>query len=48
MVKTVIIEEHGDAGKLMLVDREVGEPGAGEIRRSSLGLHGMWAGPAPG
>lgn len=32
MAKTVIIEEAGGADKLQVVDREVGEPGAGEIR----------------
>ncbi|MBS0125572.1 quinone oxidoreductase family protein [Thetidibacter halocola] len=32
MVKTIIIEEHGGAEKFKLVDREVGEPGPGQIR----------------
>ena len=32
MARTVIIEEHGGPEALKLVDREVGEPGPGEIR----------------
>lgn len=32
MVKTVIIETHGGPEQLKIVDREVGEPGAGQIR----------------
>lgn len=32
MAKTVIIEEHGGSDQLKIVDREVGEPGPGEIR----------------
>lgn len=32
MAKTVIIEEHGGSDKLRIADREVGEPGPGEIR----------------
>lgn len=32
MAKTVIIEAHGGADALQIVDRPVGEPGAGEIR----------------
>lgn len=32
MVKTVIIEAHGGPEQLKIVDREVGEPGAGQIR----------------
>lgn len=32
MVKTAIIEAHGGPEQLKIVDREVGEPGAGEIR----------------
>ncbi len=32
MAKTVIIEEHGGPEKMKVVDREVGDPGPGEIR----------------
>lgn len=32
MVKTVIIEAHGGPEQFKIADREVGEPGAGEIR----------------
>ncbi|MDA7425746.1 quinone oxidoreductase family protein [Thalassococcus lentus] len=32
MARTVIIEEHGGADALALVDRPVGEPGQGEVR----------------
>ena len=41
MVKTVIIEETGGPEVLKLVDREVGEPGAGEIRirHHAIGLN---------
>lgn len=41
MVKTVIIEETGGPEVLKLVDREVGEPGAGEIRirHEAIGLN---------
>ncbi|MCR9124689.1 MAG: quinone oxidoreductase [Rhodobacteraceae bacterium] len=32
MVKTVLIDAHGDADVLRVVDRPVGDPGAGEVR----------------
>ena len=32
MAKTVIIEEFGGSDQLKLVDRDVGEPKAGEVR----------------
>lgn len=41
MVRTVIIEEFGGPEKLTMVDREVGEPGVGEvrIRHHAVGLN---------
>jgi len=41
MAKTVIIEEHGGPETLKLVEREVGEPGPGEvrIRHAACGLN---------
>jgi NADPH2:quinone reductase len=41
MAKTVIIEEFGGPGNMKLVDRPVGDPGAGEIRirHTAIGLN---------
>ncbi len=41
MARTVVVEEHGGPEALKLVDREVGEPGPGEIRirQKAVGLN---------
>ena len=49
MVRTVIIEEQGGPEVLKLVDREVGDPGLGEvrIRHRAVGLNFICLTSAP-
>ena len=42
MAKTVIIEEFGGADNMKIVDREVGDPGPGQIRIR----HEAWRDPS--